>query len=213
MPSFTCATCAKEFAVPQAALDKYPGWTPRACRECKDAAAAAKGDVPAGRARKRLSVTATEILTPEEVLARYHGGPQDGIFTDGGANPNPGPGGWGVVWVRGGEIVAERHGGEPHSTNNRMELTALIEAFGLAPPDEPVRIYTDSELCVNIVTRWAADWERAGWKRKTGPIKNLDLVQRLVAAAKTRPLSRVEWVPAHSGGRWNEYADALASLR
>src|SRR5207247_905212 len=112
----------------------------------------------------RPTATATQNLTVGEVLARYHDGPQDGVFTDGGAQPNPGAGGWGVVWVRGGDIVAQRHGHEPHATNNRMELTALIEALRLLPEDAEVIAYLDSELVVNTINKWAASWERAGWK-------------------------------------------------
>src|SRR5687767_3552202 len=89
MPTFTCAACGRAFEVPQAALDKYPGWTPRACRACKDAAAVAKGGAAPAPPR-RSSATATEVLTPAQVLERYHEGPQDGLFTDGGAQPNPG---------------------------------------------------------------------------------------------------------------------------
>ena len=152
-----------------------------------------------------------EVLTPEEVLARYTGGPDTGVFTDGSCDPNPGPGGWGFVWVEGGRIVAEKSGGEPDTTNNRMELTALIEAFSALAPDSAITVYSDSQLCVNTVNEWAAGWEKRGWKRKTGPIKNLELVQKLWALSKSRPRVKLAWIRAHDGTRWNEYADALAS--
>ena len=151
------------------------------------------------------------LYTPEEVLERFHDGPQDGVFTDGGAQPNPGPGGWGVVWVEGGTVVEQRHGYEADTTNNRMELTALIQAYRMIPPGRAPRIHSDSELVVKTATIWARQWEKAGWKRKTGPIKNLDLVQELWALVKERPEIEVQWVAAHNGWRWNEYADALAS--
>ena len=88
------------------------------------------------------------MLTPLEVLERYTDGPVDGVFTDGGSVPNPGPGGWGSVYVIDGSIVAEAHGHDPDTTNNRMELTALIEAAALVPegPGRPC-IPIASSLC------------------------------------------------------------------
>ncbi len=145
------------------------------------------------------------------MLEVYDGGPDSGVFTDGSAVPNPGPGGWGVVYVVGGEVVAERHGHEPDTTNNRMELTALIEAAGLVPPGTPATVYSDSRLAVRTITEWAAGWEQRGWKRRSGPVENLDLVKRAYLAYRRRPELRPEWIAAHSGHRWNEYADALAA--
>jgi ribonuclease HI len=150
-------------------------------------------------------------LNPEEVLARYTRGPDTGVFTDGSCDPNPGPGGWGFVWVEAGQILKEQHGSDPSTTNNRMELTALIEAYQFLPSETEVTIYSDSQLCVNTVNQWAAGWEKRGWKRKSGPIKNLDLVQRLYALSQERPRVQLEWIRAHDGSRWNEYADAIAS--
>jgi ribonuclease HI len=152
-----------------------------------------------------------EYLTPEEVLARYDAGPSTGIFTDGSCEPNPGPGGWGLVWVEDGEIVQQKSGFEPDTTNNRMELMALIEAYEALPADGVFNIYSDSQICVHTVNQWAAGWEKRGWKRKSGPIKNLDLVQRLWALAQAKPDIELQWIRAHDGSRWNEYADALAS--
>ena len=111
-----------------------------------------------------------DLLTPEEVLARYHDGPVDGVFTDGSCDPNPGPGGWGFVWVQGNEIVREGHGFDPKTTNNRMELQALIEAYKVLPEDATCTLYSDSKLCVDSINQWAAGWEKRGWKRKSGPI-------------------------------------------
>jgi ribonuclease HI len=138
-------------------------------------------------------------------------GPQSGVFTDGGSVPNPGPGGWGVVWVEDGEIRGEKHGHDAQTTNNRMELTALIEAFRMLPEDSTAIVHTDSKLCVDTIETWAAGWEAKGWKRKSGPIKNLDLVKAVVAARRARPGCTLKWIAAHSGNRWNEYADSLAS--
>ena len=153
-----------------------------------------------------------EQLTPDQVLARYTGGPDTGIFTDGSCEPNPGPGGWGWVWVQAGEIIQQGAGGVPDTTNNRMELTALIEAYQALREDAQVTIYSDSQLCVNTINQWAAGWERRGWKRKGGEIKNLDLVKKLWALSGSHPRVSLEWIKAHDGSRWNEYADALASI-
>lgn len=147
----------------------------------------------------------------QAVLEKYSAGPQSGIFTDGGATPNPGPGGWGVVYVQDGKILKQECGHDPDTTNNRMELTALIEAYKMLSPDLEVKIYSDSNLCVSTINLWAAGWERAGWKRKTGAIANLDLVKELYQLAKSRPKAKLEWIKAHNGWLWNEYADCLAS--
>lgn len=151
------------------------------------------------------------LLTPEEVLARHSSGPKTGLFTDGSCEGNPGPGGWGVVWVEDDVIRAEKHGSDPATTNNRMELTALIEAYRLLPVEADVPVYSDSELCVKTVNEWAAGWEARGWRRKTGEIKNLELVKTLYTLARAHPKVRLTWIRAHDGSRWNEYADALAN--
>lgn len=152
-----------------------------------------------------------ELLTPEEVLRRYTGGPKDGVFSDGSCEGNPGPGGWGFVWVTNGEIVAEKSGTDPATTNNRMELRALIEAYKALPEDARLTVHTDSQLCVKTINEWAAGWEQRGWRRKKGPIANLELVQELWDLANTHPDITLQWIKAHDGSRWNEYADALAS--
>ncbi len=152
-----------------------------------------------------------DLLSPEEVLARYDAGPKSGVFTDGSCEGNPGPGGWGVVWVEDDEIVAKRSGTDPSTTNNRMELTALIAAYELLPADAELTVYSDSQLCVKTVNEWAEGWRRRGWRRKSGPIANLELVQRLYALSLERPKVRLEWIRAHDGSRWNEYADALSN--
>ena len=216
MTSFTCADCGKTFNVKAATLDKFPGWTPKQCLSCRGGAtASATGAKRAGGGRKRTLSLVEENLTVAEVLAKYTEGPADGVFTDGSAHPNPGPGGWGAVYVVGGEVVDQAHGRASETTNNRMELTALIHAYDLVPEGTPTVVYTDSKLCVDTINVWAAGWERAGWKRKTGPIKNLDLVKVLYAKAKARPELQLQWIRAHDGSRWNEYADSLstASLR
>ena len=152
-----------------------------------------------------------ELLTPEEVLRRFRGGPKTGVFTDGSCEGNPGPGGWGFVWVEDDRIVDQQSGVQGDTTNNRMELTALIHAYERLPEDADIIVYSDSQLCVKTVNEWAAGWEKRGWKRKSGPIANLELVKHLYALARSHPNVTLEWIKAHDGSRWNEYADALAS--
>ena len=150
-------------------------------------------------------------LTLSEVLDRYKDGPSSGIFTDGSAQPNPGPGGWGVVWVKNGEILRQDYGKNPDTTNNRMELTALITAYKMLGDTKEEIIYTDSELCVNTLTKWAGSWKARGWKKKTGPIKNLELVQELYELYLAYPKVKPTWIKAHNGWLWNEYADSLST--
>ena len=152
-----------------------------------------------------------ELLTPDEVLRRYTAGPKDGVFSDGSCDGNPGPGGWGFVWVGNDEVVAESSGTDPATTNNRMELRALIEAYKTLPEDARLTVHSDSQLCVKTINEWAVGWEQRGWRRKKGPIANLELVQELWDLANSHPHVTLQWIKAHDGSRWNEYADALAS--
>lgn len=137
--------------------------------------------------------------------------PQTGVFTDGSAVPNPGPGGWGAVYVVDGEAIAEASGFGGETTNNRMELMALIEATKLVPEGTPVVVYSDSNLAVRTINEWAAGWERRGWKRKAGPVENLDLVKKAYRLYRSRPELALTWIKAHVGFTWNEYADELAN--
>jgi ribonuclease HI len=210
MPEFICAECGTTFTLSQHVIDRYPGWTPRTCRSCRDKASGAAPRRSGGGA-KRAASGHEDLLTLDEVLARYSAGPTTGVFTDGSSVPNPGPGGWGAVYVVADAVVARDHGHEDDTTNNRMELTALIAGAGLVPESTPAVLYTDSRLAAQTINEWAPGWERRGWKRKTGPISNLDLVQRLYRIVRSRPELQIEWVPAHSGYRWNEYADALST--
>ncbi len=222
MPDFACITCQSTFSVPQSALDRYPGWIPKVCRKCKDGAGSTPGVTGKPQARQSTSAlplktkrtfseTREEDLTLAEVLAKYTEGPQSGVFTDGASHPNPGPGGWGAVYVDEGKLIAEACGHEPYTTNNRMELMALIKGFDLVPPGVACQVWTDSQLCVKTINEWAATWQRNGWKRKTGEIKNLELIQELYAKHLARPELRLTWIAAHSGFRWNEYADSLST--
>ena len=155
--------------------------------------------------------TTGKSYTRAQVLKLFSEGPSTGVFTDGSARPNPGPGGWGVVFVKNGNIKKELHGHEEDTTNNRMELTALIEAYKRLPEDTKVEVFTDSELCVNTINKWASGWEAKGWRRKGGPIANLELVQELYKLQKSRPGVELKWIKAHNGWLWNEYADSLSS--
>jgi len=214
--SFTCQVCDSVFSLPAATLAKFPGWVPKTCLKCKNAKAAAKPAYKKAAAPRATAAAAhagarEENLTLAEVLEKYTEGPTDGVFTDGGCTPNPGPGGWGCVYVRDGEVVAQAHGHEDDTTNNRMELTALLNAVDLVPDGTGATIYSDSEICVRTMNEWAAGWEAKGWKRKGDPIKNLELVQEVYAALRARPEITLQWIKAHNGTRWNEYADSLAT--
>lgn len=147
----------------------------------------------------------------QNVLARHNKGPESGLFTDGYCEGNPGPGGWAFVWVERGRVLKEGRGFEPATTNNRMELRALIEALRVLPENSAETVYSDSQLCIRTINEWAAQWERRGWRRKHGAVKNLQLVQQLWAQVKAHPHVQCKWVKAHAGFRWNEYADTLAS--
>ena len=211
---FTCQTCGREFELSQSVLDRYPGWVPRQCMDCRDAGgrSAASSSQPAPAKTTAVSRTKSRDLTVDEVLSSFTDGPDTGIFTDGASEGNPGPGGWGAVYVVDGEVVEEAKGSDPHTTNNKMELTALIAGLGMAPAEVPIEIYTDSQLIVNIVNKWADGWEARGWTKKSpGPIANLELVKEAHALHKQKPGARIQWIKAHSGYRWNEYADALAT--
>ena len=150
-------------------------------------------------------------LTVAQVLERYSSGPQTGVFTDGSCSGNPGPGGWGVVYVMDGKILAQDYGDDAATTNNRMEFTAMIRGLEMLGPSEAMDVYTDSQLVVNTLTQWAAGWQRNGWRRRDGEVKNLDLVRRAYEIYRERPEVRLQWIKAHDGSLWNEYADALAT--
>ncbi len=132
--------------------------------------------------------------TLQEVLARFGAGPKSGVFTDGSCEGNPGPGGWGFVWVQDGDIVLERSGHDPHTTNNRMELQALIEAYRALPRNAEITVHSDSQICVNTINQWAEGWERRGWRRKSGPIANLEQVKELWSLAQARPGVTLAWI-------------------
>ena len=132
------------------------------------------------------------------------------IFTDGACRGNPGPGGWGAV-LRHGKSEKELHGGEPHTTNNRMELMAAIQALEALREECEVRLTTDSQYVRKGITEWMANWKKRGWKTAAKkPVVNQDLWMRLDQAA-ARHRVRWHWVKGHSGHPENERADQLAN--
>jgi ribonuclease HI len=132
------------------------------------------------------------------------------VWTDGACKGNPGPGGWGA-WLRAGEHEKEMWGGAPQTTNNRMELTAVIEALAALKRRSRVVLHTDSEYVRNGITAWIHGWKARGWltaDRK--PVKNIDLWQRLDALRGEHEVDW-RWVRGHAGDPGNERADALAN--
>ena len=131
-------------------------------------------------------------------------------YTDGACRGNPGPGGWGVV-LRYGTTEREIWGGEPLTTNNRMELLAAISALAALRRRCRVELYTDSQYVRKGITEWLANWKRKGWKTAAGKaVKNQDLWMRLDEIASRHEVSW-HWVKGHSGHPENERADALAN--
>lgn len=133
------------------------------------------------------------------------------IYTDGACSGNPGPGGWGAVLFY-GERVKELSGGEPHTTNQRMELTAIIAALrALKVSNWDVTVYTDSAYVVNAFRQdWIPRWLQNGWKNsRKEPVANKDLWEQLLEQMKRNRVV-IEKVKGHSGDRWNERCDELA---
>ena len=132
------------------------------------------------------------------------------IYADGACRGNPGPGGWGA-WLKAGEHEKELFGGEKLTTNNRMELTAVIEALASLKQRCQVTIYTDSAYVKDGITTWIHGWKKRGWTtadRK--PVKNIELWQRLDALNATHSV-QWRWVKGHAGDPGNERADQLAN--
>ena len=132
------------------------------------------------------------------------------IYTDGACKGNPGPGGWGA-WLRAGEHERELFGGEALTTNNRMELTAVIEALATLERHSEVVVYTDSEYVKNGITTWIHGWKARGWRTADKkPVKNIELWQRLDALRESHSV-QWRWVRGHAGDPGNERADQLAN--
>ena len=132
------------------------------------------------------------------------------IFTDGACKGNPGPGGWGAV-MRMGEHEKELSGGEPATTNNRMELMGAIMALRALKQPCEVKLHTDSKYVIDGITSWIFGWQRNGWKNAAKkPVANADLWQDLMAATQPHKIAWI-WVKGHNGHPENERADTLAS--
>jgi ribonuclease HI len=132
------------------------------------------------------------------------------IHTDGACKGNPGPGGWGALLVSGAH-EKELFGGEAHTTNNRMEMTAVIEALGALKGPCRVVLYTDSSYVQKGITEWISGWKARGWRTADKkPVKNEDL-WRLLDTAAARHRVEWRWVKGHAGDPGNERADALAN--
>ena len=130
------------------------------------------------------------------------------IYTDGACEPNPGPGGWAALLRTGGreKLLTGRHAA---TTNNRMELTAAVQALQALNQPCQVDFYTDSEYLRRGITEWLPEWKRRGWKRKGGILANQDLWQALEAAIATHAITW-HWVRGHAGNRDNQRVDHLA---
>jgi ribonuclease HI len=133
------------------------------------------------------------------------------IYTDGACKGNPGAGGWGVLLQFGGK-TRELHGGEPHTTNNRMEMTAVIRALESLAPGCRVRLHTDSQYVQLGISQWIHAWKKRGWRTADKkPVKNEDLWRRIDELADQHEIEWL-WVRGHVGNPGNERADELANL-
>jgi ribonuclease HI len=140
------------------------------------------------------------------------------VWTDGACRANPGPGGWAAILMRpGGKEPLELSGGQPQTTNNRMEYTAALEGLRALPDGSSACIVTDSRLLLDSMTKWLAGWKRKGWKTAGGdPVKNQDLVRALEAEIGRHASVRWHWVrghetgPEHAHKALNDRADRLA---
>ncbi len=131
------------------------------------------------------------------------------LWTDGSASPNPGPGGFAVIEILDGNAKPVRLGKEKDTTNIRMEGSAMIAAIKYAGNDG-CEIHSDSEFWINVLEKWSPMWAKNGWKKKTGEIKNLDLVKELYELYNKYPVKLV-WEKGHAGVKYNEMADEWAN--
>jgi ribonuclease HI len=139
------------------------------------------------------------------------------VWTDGACRGNPGPGGWAAIVVREGAELLELSGGEPHTTNNRMEYTAALEGLRALPAGGRACVVTDSTLMLDSMTKWIHGWRRKGWRTAAGqPVKNQDLVRALDEEIARHAEVRWHWVRGHETGAehahkaLNDRADRLA---
>jgi ribonuclease HI len=149
-------------------------------------------------------------MSAQAAAAANEDDPEVIVYTDGACKGNPGPGGWGA-WLRYGKHERELFGGEQLTTNNRMELMAVIQALTALSRPCKVTIHTDSEYVRKGITEWIHGWKQRGWKTADKkPVKNQELWQRLEGLSKLHCINW-RWVKGHSGDPGNERADALAN--
>ncbi len=131
------------------------------------------------------------------------------IYTDGACSGNPGPGGWAAI-LRYGETEKELSGGEAHTTNNRMELTAVLRGLGALKEPCEVTLFSDSTYVVSAIEKgWLENWQKKNWRTKSGPVKNPELWQELLPLL-SRHSVRFVWVKGHAENEYNNRCDALA---
>jgi ribonuclease HI len=146
-----------------------------------------------------MTVRQVEIMAPK---------PKVIIYTDGACDPNPGPGGWAAL-LRFGQREKTISGSDPSTTNNRMELTAAIQAINTLNRPSQVELYTDSEYLKKGITEWLPNWRQRNWRRKGGALANVDLWQELDKALQTHDI-RWHWVKGHASNHDNKRVDQLA---
>lgn len=197
-------------------LSRLAGTSTAAAAAASAAAAPATAAAAPAESSHPLDAVSDDLRGKLAILRKLHrgSGVQTGIFTDGGSVPNPGPGGWGAVAVRDGEIVwLDFASSRGETTNNAMEMTAILRTLQRLRGDERQwRIFSDSMLCVRTLNEWAAGWKARGWKKGDGKTPlNCELVKEAFELISEMKNVTIEWVPAHSGFLWNEVADCLAT--
>ena len=130
------------------------------------------------------------------------------VYTDGSCEPNPGPGGWAAI-ILDGEVETILKGFDRDSTNNRMELTAALEALKAIDPEKRIRLFTDSQYLKNGVESWMKNWKAKNWRRKGGKLANVDLWKQISDEIDRHKVDW-RWVKGHNGNPYNERADRIA---
>ncbi len=136
------------------------------------------------------------------------------VYTDGGCSGNPGPGGWGFVILNDDVFVMEKSGGEKNTTNNKMEMTAVIEALNFIKSNDikECNVFSDSQYVIKGITEWICSWKKKGWKNAAGQaVKNKELWMEIDALSANISI-KWNWVKGHAGIKWNERVDELTQL-
>lgn len=150
-----------------------------------------------------------DMQTALDYLSQQPGKPKVTIYTDGACSGNPGPGGYGAV-IMANDIIDDIYGGEPSTTNNRMEMRAVIEALTALPKSCEVELYVDSMYVKDGINSWMTNWKKNGWQTAAGkPVKNQDLWIQLDETTQKHTI-HWHWVRGHDGNEFNERADNLA---